>query len=200
MDPVEPILVELPAELLTRRLRLVPPAPGDGLMVNRAIAESFSELNRWMDWAATMPTVIESERFVRDSAARYLRREDLPMFMRKRDTGEFVGASGMHRIDWNVPRFEIGYWCRTPFVGQGYVTEAVIMLTRFAFEQLKAARVEIRTDVNNDRSWRIAERLGYTLEAIMRRDARTAHGALRDTRLYAMTDLSELVSEPAKPL
>ena len=192
MDRVEPILVELPAELLTPRLRIVPPAPGDGLMVNRAIAESFAELHQWMDWAAAMPTIIESERFVRDSAARYLRREDLPMFMRKRDTGEFVGGSGMHRIDWNVPRFEIGYWCRTSLVGQGYVTEAVVALTRFAFEHLHAARVEIRTDVNNDRSWKIAERLGFTLEAIMRHDARTPQDALRDTRLYAMTDVAEL--------
>lgn len=193
MDGVDPLMVELPAELLTARLRLAPPAPGDGLMVNRAIVESFPELNRWMDWAATVPSIIESERFVRDSAARYLRRDDLPMFIRKRDTGEFVGASGMHRIDWNVPRFEIGYWCRTSLVGQGYVSEAVVALTRFAFEHLKAARVEIRTDVNNDRSWRIAQRLGFTLEAIMRRDTRTAHGALRDTRLYAMTDVSDLI-------
>lgn len=192
MDPVDPLLVELPAELLTARLRLVPPKPGDGLMVNRAIAESFVELHEWMDWAATMPSIIESERFVRDAAARYLRRDDLPMFMRKRDTGEFVGSSGMHRIDWNVPRFEIGYWCRTSLVGQGYVGEAVAELTRFAFEQLKAVRVEIRTDVNNDRSWRVAERLGYTLEAIMRRDTRTASGALRDTRLYAMVDIADL--------
>ena len=192
MESVDPLLVELPAELLTARLCLVPPKPGDGLMVNRAIAESFVELHRWMDWAATMPSIIESERFVRDAAARYLRRDDLPMFMRKRDTGEFVGSSGMHRIDWNVPRFEIGYWCRTSLVGQGYVSEAVVALTRFAFEQLKAARVEIRTDVDNDRSWRVAERLGYTLEAIMRRDTRTARGALRDTRLYSMVDLADL--------
>jgi RimJ/RimL family protein N-acetyltransferase len=192
MESVDPLLVELPAELLTARLRLVPPKPGDGLMVNRAIAESFVELHQWMDWAATMPSIIESERFVRDAAARYLRRDDLPMFMRKRDTGEFVGSTGMHRIDWNVPRFEIGYWCRTSLVGQGYVGEAVAELTRFAFEELKAVRVEIRTDVNNERSWRVAQRLGYTLEAIMRRDTRTASGALRDTRLYAMVDIADL--------
>ena len=46
MDRVEPLLIELPVELLTPRLRLVPPAAGDGLMLNRAIAESFLELNR----------------------------------------------------------------------------------------------------------------------------------------------------------
>ena len=192
MDRVEPLLIELPAELLTPRLRLVPPAAGDGLMLNRAIAESFPELNRWMDWASTMPTIIDSERFVRDSAARFLRREDLPLFLRKRETGEFVGASGLQRIDWQVPRFEIGYWCRTSMVGKGYVGEAVAAITRFAFEKLGAARVELRTDSHNTRSFRVAERLGFRLEGIMRRDARTPQGALRDTRLYSMVDPADL--------
>jgi len=192
MDCVEPLLIELPTELLTPRLRLVPPAPGDGLMLNRAIAESFPELNRWMDWATTMPTIIDSERFVRDSAARFMRREDLPLFLRRRDTGELVGASGMHRIDWRVPRFEIGYWCRTSLVGNGYVGEAVAAITRFAFEKLGAARVEIRTDSQNTRSFRVAERLGFRLEGTLRRDARTPQGNLRDTRLYSMVDLSDL--------
>ena len=192
MERVEPLLIELPRELQTPRLRLVPPAPGDGLMLNRAIAESFPELNQWMDWAATMPTIIESERFVRDSAARFLRRDDLPLFIRKRDTGEFVGASGMHRIDWQVPRFEIGYWCRTSLVGKGYIGEAVAAITRFAFDNLRAARVEIRTDIHNTRSFRVAERLGFRLEGIMRRDARTPRGGLRDTRLYSMVDIADL--------
>jgi RimJ/RimL family protein N-acetyltransferase len=195
MDRTEPLLIELPAELLTPRLRLVPPTAGDGLMLNRAIAESFPELNRWMDWAATMPTIIESERFVRDSAARFLRRDDLPLFMRLRDTGEFVGASGMHRIDWQVPRFEIGYWCRTSLVGKGYIGEAVEAITRFAFENLHAARVEIRTDIQNIRSFRVAERLGFRLEGIMRRDTRTPQGALRDTRLYSMVDIKDLKAQ-----
>jgi RimJ/RimL family protein N-acetyltransferase len=139
-----------------------------------------------------MPTIIESERFVRDSAARFLRRDDLPLFMRLRDTGEFVGASGMHRIDWQVPRFEIGYWCRTSLVDKGYIGEAVEAITRFAFENLHAAQVEIRTDIQNTRSLRVAERLGFRLEGIMRRDTRTPQGALRDTRLYSMLDIKDL--------
>jgi RimJ/RimL family protein N-acetyltransferase len=188
----DPLLIDLPAELLTPRLRIAPPAPGDGPMLNRAIAESFAELHQWMDWATTLPSVDDSERFVRDAAARYLKREDLPLLLRRRDTGEFVGSSGMHRIDWSVPRFEIGYWCRTPLVGRGYITEAVVAMTRFAFEGLHAARVEIRCDVDNVRSARIPERLGFTLEGILRCDARTPHGELRDTRVYALTDVTEL--------
>ncbi len=198
MDNVEPLLIELPAQLLTPRLSLAPPAPGDGVMVNRAIVESFAELHEWMPWAATQPSVIESERFVRDAAGRYLRRDDLPLFMRLRDTGEFIGASGMHRIDWSVPRFEIGYWCRTSRAGHGYVSEAVSAIVRFAFETLHAARVEIRNDVANSRSFRIAERLGFKLEGILRRDSRTPSGELRDTRVYAMTDIGQLVTTQAR--
>ena len=74
-------------------------------------------------------------------------------------------------------------------VGKGYVGEAVAAITRFAFEKLSAARVEIRTDNQNTRSFRVAERLGFKLEGIMRRDARTPQGSLRDTRLYSMVDL-----------
>jgi len=192
MSNIDPLLLDLPAQIVTERLTISAPATGDGVSVNRAIAESFNELNAWMPWAATMPSVEESERFVRDAAAKYLRRTDLPLFLRERSSGEFIGASGLHRIDWSVPRFEIGYWCRTSRVGRGYVTEAVVAITRFAFDVLRAERIEIRCDTANTRSWRIAERLGFTLEGVLRHDTRTPQGELRDTRVYALTERAAL--------
>ena len=61
-------------------------------------------------------------------AARYLLREDLAMFIFERDVmgreGRFLGGTGLHRIDWTLRSFEIGYWRRKGFGGHGYVTEA----------------------------------------------------------------------------
>jgi RimJ/RimL family protein N-acetyltransferase len=65
------------------------------------------------------------------------------------------------------------------------ITEAVTAMTRLAFDDLRAERVEIRVDTNNVASWRVAERAGYTLEGVVRREGRTTSGALRDLRLYA---------------
>ena len=96
-----------------------------------------------------------------------------------------VGGGGLHRIDWDVPRFEIGYWVRRRFAGQGYITEAVRGITRFAFETLGARRVEIRCDVRNVRSQRVAERAGYELEATLHSHMVAPDGALRDTLIYA---------------
>ena len=83
-------------------------------------------------------------------------------------TGTLVGSSGLHRIDWEVPKFEIGYWCRTGFTGRGYVTEAVRGISAFAFDVLGARRVEIRCDSRNLPSARGAERAGFRLEGELR--------------------------------
>ena len=72
-----------------------------------------------------------------------------------------VGSSGLQGIDWEVPKFEIGYWCRTSFTGRGYITEAVRGITAFAFEALGARRVEIRCDSRNHPSVRVAQRAGF---------------------------------------
>ena len=58
-------------------------------------------------------------------------------------------------------------------------------LTRFAFDRLEARRVEIRMDAGNERSWRVAERVGFRLEGVLRGNSLTPAGELRDTRVYA---------------
>lgn len=102
-----------------------------------------------------------------------------------RASGLYAGGSGLHRIDWSVPRFEVGYWVRTRFLGRGYATEAARAVSEAAFEQLGARRVEIRCDDRNRRSAQVAERAGFALEGILRQDTRHFDGSLRDTRVYA---------------
>ena len=109
-----------------------------------------------------------------------------------------VGSSGLHRIDWGVPKFEIGYWCRTRFAGQGYVTEAVQGITAFAFEALGAQRLEIRCDSRNSPSARVAERAGFQLEGELRNNELDTSGHLRNTLVYAMIpEEYEAAKEPA---
>jgi RimJ/RimL family protein N-acetyltransferase len=182
---MEPLLIDVPEQIETDRLTIRMPRPGEGAAVNAAVAESFDELHRWMPWAATMPTVADSEAQSRRAHGRFLLREDLSYRAWLKGTDTYVVGSGLHRMDWSVPRFEIGYWCRTSLVGRGYVSEVVRALTAVAFHRLGANRVEILTDARNHRSWRVAERCGFALEGTRRHDARAPDGALRDTRVYA---------------
>jgi len=179
------MIPSFPDHFETERLWVRAVRPGDGAMIYHAIMESLDELRPWMPWARGPQSIENSEAYAREAASRWRTREELGMrFMRKSD-GLLLGAIGMHHIDWSVPRFEIGYWIRTSQQGHGYVTEAVKGLTHFAFERLKAVRIEIRCDADNRRSAAVAERAGYTLEARLRWERRNASGALTDTLIFA---------------
>ncbi|MEO6896362.1 MAG: GNAT family protein [Caldimonas sp.] len=186
---MDPLLIEVPERIETGRLVLRVPRRGDGPTVNAAIAASIVELAPWLPWAGAMPSVDESEATCRRQQGRFILREDFVMFMFLRQAdgseGELVGGTGLHRIDWSLRRFEIGYWRRTGFEGRGFVTEAVQAMARLAFDHLDARRVEIRMDDANERSWKVAERAGFTLEALMRFDANNPAGEPRSTRVYA---------------
>ncbi|HQY93189.1 GNAT family N-acetyltransferase [Caldilinea sp.] len=181
-----PILLDIPDSFESARLILRAPRPGDGAALNAGVVESLEELRLWMPWAASAPTVADSEAVVRGAAAKWLKREDFMLLLWRKDTGELVGGSGMHRIDWEVPTVEIGYWVRTSLAGQGYISEAVNAITHFAFETVGAHRVEIRCDERNLRSAAVARRAGFDLEGILRHEARHHLTLeLRDTMVFA---------------
>lgn len=181
-----PILQDFPESFETERLLIRSPLPGDGPEMHAAVMESLDELLPWMDWPKQHETSEDSEERIRHDRVRFLERTDLLLLLFLKGTDTLVGGSGLHRMDWSVPRFEIGYWCRTRFARNGYMTEAVRGITNFAFEHLGARRVEICCDSLNRRSARVAERAGYRLEGALRNAEVGADGGLRNVLVYSL--------------
>ncbi|MBK3494551.1 GNAT family N-acetyltransferase [Viridibacillus sp. YIM B01967] len=172
----------------SERLIIRMPHMEDAEAVWDAIMQSADSLKPYMPWAQTLPKSEETRENIRQAIADFMARKDLRLHMFLKETGEFIGSSGLHRIDWAIPKFEIGYWLDVRHEGKGYMTEAVERISQFAFEELHAARIEIRCDSDNIRSRAVAERAQYELEGIFRNDSLSADGkALRDTCIYAKT-------------
>ena len=184
MEPRPPILRDIPESFESERLLIRAPRPGDGPALHEAIEESRSELAAWMPWAQAHAGVEDSEAYARTAQAEFIARTNLPLFLLLRDSGGFVGASGLHRMVWEVPMFEIGYWVRTSLTGKGYATEATRRIAQFAFDDLAAERVEIWCDAGNARSAAVARRAGFDLEATMRRNRRNMAGELADSLCF----------------
>lgn len=182
--PVNPILLDIPDEIETERLLIRGPRPGDGAPLNEAVVESEQELAPWMPWANPVQSVEESEILARRMMARRILREEFMLLVFRKSDGLLAGSCGLHHIDWDVPKFEIGYWLRTSLTHQGYITEAVNGLTEFCRDVLHAKRLEIRCDARNRRSAAVAERAGYTLEAHFHGDRRDTYGEISDTLMY----------------
>jgi ribosomal-protein-serine acetyltransferase len=184
---LEPILIDLPAELVGERVLVRSYQPGDGQAVWEAIQESRERLTPWFPWIEKHQGPADSEAFARRSAGRWLLREDLIAGIWERETGFFLGSTGLHPHGWDIPAFEIGYWLRTSAEGRGCASEAVRLLLTLAFETFEAERVYIRCDTRNERSAAVARRVGMVQEGLFRCDNRDPTGALRDTLYFSMT-------------
>lgn len=182
---IDPVMIDFPESFETERLLIRAPLWGDGVSMNEAILESLEELKPWMPFARSTPSLEESERFTRESRLSFLKRTQLYLRIFNKSTGAFIGNSGLHRINWELRNFEIGYWMRSSCVGNGYITEAVNGITDFAIRELEANRLEIRCSARNTKSAAVAERAGFTLEGILRRESREGDGELHDTKIYA---------------
>lgn len=182
IDPATVLPVELHGErVLLRRWHLV-----DAAALFEAIDGSRERLRPWMPWEAETRFVADVERYIEGSATSMAQGSDLALGIWHRATGGLLGATGLHDIDWAVPSFSIGYWIRDGEEGKGLVEESVRLLVSHLFADLGAERIVITCDVENTRSRRIPERIGFVLEGRLRSDRRTPHGALRDTLVYSL--------------
>lgn len=189
MSLQDPLLIDIPERLDAQRTVLLAPRAGVGAEMAFVITQSLSHLRPWMPWAQEAPAAEASEMVVRRMQADFIARRDLcfQIYARKPDgsAGRMLGGTGLHRIDWSVRKFEVGYWIRPEAAGQGHVSEAVRLLVALAFDSLSARRVEIRCDPRNTRSRAVAERCGFELEGILRHDSLGVDGSVRDTAIYA---------------
>ncbi len=100
-----------------------------------------------------------------------------------------VGSTRYMAIAPAHRRLEIGWtWLTPERWGTGINVEAKLLLLAHAFETLGAMRVELKTDVRNERSRAAILALGARFEGIFRKHMRMPDGRIRDSAWYAITD------------
>ena len=186
MDVNNPMLLDIPEEILGPRVFLRPWRPGDGAALFHEISTCREHIGRWLPWIDQHDSVSASEWFARDSSAKWIRRESLQVGIWDRSTGALLGGSGLHLQKWEIPSFEIGYWISERHSGKGYVAESVSLLCDLAIIQLNARHLTIRCNPENVRSANVAKRLGFVHEGTERAWGRTSDGVLRDCDIYGL--------------
>ena len=179
-------LVPVFEELRGERVIVRPYCVEDAEALREAVEESRDHLRPWLPFADEHQSVEETRDFIIRTSANWLLRENFTLGIWQKTTGTFLGGSGFHVRDWDLHYFEIGYWLRQSAEGNGYMAEAVRLITDYLFEQFGAQRVEIRCDALNQRSAAVARGLGFLQEAHMRNMRRAADGSLRDFLVFSL--------------
>ncbi|OKL39923.1 GNAT family N-acetyltransferase [Pontibacter flavimaris] len=102
-------------------------------------------------------------------------------------TGQLAGSTSYGNISLADRRLEIGWtWLSSAFRGTGLNRHCKFLLLQYAFEQLQMERVELKTDVLNQRSRRAMRKIGATEEGVLRSHTQMHDGRRRDTIFYSI--------------
>lgn len=189
----------VPARIETERLLLRRFVRRDVDDLTAAVVRSLPELGEWLPWAHAGYGREDAAGYIRDSlgAWREGRAYDYairPLHQHDRHLGNIsiwplsrVGRTG-----------EIGYWVVTGETSQGIATEATAALLEVGFDGLGLHKLTLRIGVGNRGSERVAEKLGFTKEGVLREELQV-RGRWIDHTLFSLLE-HEQMPAPARRL
>jgi RimJ/RimL family protein N-acetyltransferase len=101
------------------------------------------------------------------------------------DDTAIVGGASVYDIEPGYGRASVGYWVAAHARGHGVATHAVLLLARWAFDELQIARLQITCGPDNVASQRVAAKAGFTREALLRSHI-PFKGGRRDTIVFSL--------------
>ena len=134
-------------------------------------------------------TVEDMGNWVRDILARAEKGTDLPFVAIHLASGRVAGATRYLNIMPKDRGLEIGgTWYGPEFQRTAVNTECKYLLLRHAFETLGCIRVQLKTDLRNERSQKAIERIGAVREGVLRNHMILPDGRIRHSVFYSILD------------
>ncbi len=151
--------------------------------------EAASDESLWL-WTVNVVKHREDMlRYVETALGEAARKVSVPFVTIDKATDKIVGSTRFGNIDARNRRAEIGWtWINPNWQRTRINTEAKLLMLRHAFETWNCVRVELKTDVLNEKSRAAILRLGAKEEGIFRRHQITDAGRFRDTVYFSIID------------
>jgi RimJ/RimL family protein N-acetyltransferase len=134
------------------------------------------EIHRWI------PVIPRP--YTAEDARAFVTAEDLGHQFAVVEQGELIGSIGMRVNQFKTGH--IGYWCAKEARGRGLTSRALHLVARFGLEDLGLGRLELITDPDNVASQRVAEKVGFRREAVLRSHLLHPDGRRRDSVMFSL--------------
>ncbi len=90
-----------------------------------------------------------------------------PFMIVRREDSRLMGAITLDNVRFGPTKTgTVGYWIGPDFARQGYMTEALAAVVRFAFDELDISRIEAACLPENEASRGVLAQVGFTHEGI----------------------------------
>ena len=98
---------------------------------------------------------------------------------------ELIGSAGLYKWTKKTSQAETGYDLDPKYWGQGIMTEAMTTIIQYAFDKMKANRIEAMVSPRNGNSQKLVRALGFRKEGVLR-EHDFYKGKFTDDYLFAL--------------
>ncbi|MBI5880903.1 GNAT family N-acetyltransferase [archaeon] len=94
---------------------------------------------------------------------------DYPFAIYEKEKKEVIGVIGLHKIDKKNQRAEVGYWLGRRHWRQGYGSEALRLMLKFGFKNLKLNKIWAGVYHPNKPSVLMLKKMGFKKDGVLRK-------------------------------
>ena len=179
----------------TARYTLRPFRKRDAEALLEAVRHSMPDLYPFLPWATHGYNQANATRFIRNTTRAWREQRAFNFAIRDAEgAGPHLGNVSVLYVSKDSRTGEIGYWINSGNTGQGTAAEVTARIVQVAFEELGLHRVVLRIAVGNRPSERVAEKLGFTREGVLREELEV-HGTWLDHTAYSMLEHEYMSAE-----
>lgn len=125
--------------------------------------------------------------YVQAAVDGYYHKTTIPFIIYDKQKEAYAGSTRFGLVNWKNKVLHIGWtWIGHNFQGTGLNANMKFLMLQYAFETLEFDKVEFRIDERNNKSRRATEKLGATLEGILRKNTLMNDGFRRNTCCYGI--------------
>ncbi|HLV38920.1 GNAT family protein [Xanthomarina sp.] len=129
----------------------------------------------------------ELKTYVQIAVDGYYTKTTIPFIVYDKTKQAYAGSTRFGFINWKNKTLHIGWtWLGREFHGTGLNKHIKFLMLQYAFEVLEFEKVEFRIDERNIRSRKAVEKIGATLEGILRKDTLMPDEHRRNTCCYGI--------------
>jgi RimJ/RimL family protein N-acetyltransferase len=173
-----------PVTLTGRHVRLEPMRPAHAAALLEAGASA--EIWEWMPARPLTPDAMDG--WLQKAIQAESQGHEYPFVVVRLEGNRVIGSTRYLDVQEDDRTVEIGWTWYSPATWGGVVNpEAKYLLMRHAFDDWRAIRVALKTDIKNVHSQAAIKKLGARFEGTLRNHRIRSDGSYRDTVLFSIT-------------